>query len=441
LPPKTTASPASEPVPAAEGIGRGVEVDYTARMKILKAFQTAVFALCFCAVINCKAQTSAQSQTNWQADYLKKFKEQILLPPKIVSFIASKEKQAGEIAAKNGFDLSAGFKTFFAAAEAGRARQAEEISFGLFKDTNSPAYKTPLRQAIADSQLAYENFAKSDSELVMMLAKDFMDSLPANCIYFGGTGVGRGLPTAFCRAPGDPIFVLTQNQLCDSRYIQYVRDLYGSRINLPAPDEVKVPASGQMVVMQTNALIAKAIFDKNPDREFYYEKSFALDWMYPYLTPHGALLKLNRSPQESISTNDVTRDMEFWSGKIKQLQDKPRFATDETRVIYSHLRSSIADVYAWRMQKAKSPGERQRMTQAAEQAYNQSMELFPGGIEAVSGYVNVELWLGNSEAALNALRKALAVSDNDYENTNVKGRLQDMIERIEKFTAKPATAK
>jgi hypothetical protein len=388
-------------------IGRGVEIDYTARMKILKTSQAVVFALCLCVVTNCKAQTASQSQTNWQADYLKKFKEQVSLPPKIVSFIASKEKQAGEIAAKNGFELYAGFKAFFAAAEAGRAREAERICFGLFKDTNSPAYRTPLERVVGDSRGAYENFAWSDSELVMMLAKDYMESLPPNCIYFGGTDSGLCLPTAFCRAPGDPVFVLTQNQLCDSRYIQYVRDLYGSRINLPAPDEVKVPASGQWAVMQTNALIARAIFEKNPDREFYYEEGFALDWMYPYLTPHGVLMKLNRLPQESISTNDVTRDMEFWSAKIKQMKGKPRFATDETRVIYSHLRSSIAGVYAWRMQKAKNPGERQRMTQAAEQAYNQSLELFPG-LPAVLGYANFELMLGKSESALNALRKALA---------------------------------
>jgi len=35
--------------------------------------------------------------------------------------------------------------------------------------------------------------------------------------------------------------------------------------------------------MTINGLLAKIIFDKNPNREFYIEESFPLDWMYPYL--------------------------------------------------------------------------------------------------------------------------------------------------------------
>ena len=33
-----------------------------------------------------------------------------------------------------------------------------------------------------------------------------------------------------------------------------------------------------VAVMMVNALIAKVIFDKNPDREFYVEESFPLPW-------------------------------------------------------------------------------------------------------------------------------------------------------------------
>jgi hypothetical protein len=353
------------------------------------------------------------------------------LPPEIFSFISSKEKQAGEIAAKNGFDLGADFKSYFAAAKAGHAREAEQIRSGLFKDTNSPAFKTPMAQVVADTQMAYAQFAMADPGLVMGLGKDLMDSLPANCIYFGGTDPGRGLPTALCRAPGDPVFVLTQNHLCDSRYIQYVRDMYGSSIHLPTADEVKVPASGYMDVMRTNALIAREIFDKNPDREFYYEQSFPLDWMQPYLTPHGVLLKLNRLPQDSISTAEVTRDMEFWSGKIEKLRGNPLFATDNTRKVYAHLRSVIAGVYVWRIQTAKNPIDQQRMTQAAEQAYNQTLELFAGSPEVVFGYINLEMMLGKPGAALNFARRALASSDDE----NLKRSLPNVIQTLEMAAA------
>ncbi len=33
--------------------------------------------------------------------------------------------------------------------------------------------------------------------------------------------------------------------------------------------------------MSINALMTKVIFDRHPDREFYVEESFPLDWMYP----------------------------------------------------------------------------------------------------------------------------------------------------------------
>ena len=58
----------------------------------------------------------------------------------------------------------------------------------------------------------------------------------------------------------------------------------------------KVQVSGQVAVMGINGLMTKVIFDRNPDREFYVEESFPLDWMYPYLEPHGLIMKLNRQP-------------------------------------------------------------------------------------------------------------------------------------------------
>src|SRR5208283_4810261 len=93
------------------------------------------------------------------------------------------------------------------------------------------------------------------------------------------------------------------------------------------------------------------------------EQSFPLDWMYPHLSPHGVVMKLNRMPLDTIPTNEMEKDLEFWTAKIKQLKANPRFAMDYTRKPYSHLRCSIAGVYAWRSapQNTKDAAERQRM--------------------------------------------------------------------------------
>ena len=75
----------------------------------------------------------------------------------------------------------------------------------------------------------------------------------------------------------------------------------------------RIMVSGQVSVMNINGLIAKVIFDKNPDREFYLEESFPLDWMYPYLEPHGLIMKINRQPLSEMSDEVVQRDRDYWT--------------------------------------------------------------------------------------------------------------------------------
>ena len=57
----------------------------------------------------------------------------------------------------------------------------------------------------------------------------------------------------------------------------------------------RVQVSGQVAVMKINGLLCKVIFDHNPTNEFYVEESFPLDWMYPYETPFGIIMK-NQPP-------------------------------------------------------------------------------------------------------------------------------------------------
>ena len=142
-----------------------------------------------------------------------------------------------------------------------------------------------------------------------------------------------------------------------------------------------------MAVMEINGLLAKIIFDKNPDREFYIEESFPFDWMYPYLEPHGLIFKINRQPLPGLSDEIVERDHDYWAKLVRPMigdwlnDDTPveqvaAFAkktfgkqdfsgfTGDPRFIqnaYSHrmfskLRSSIAGLYAWRLKQADRCG-------------------------------------------------------------------------------------
>ena len=81
----------------------------------------------------------------------------------------------------------------------------------------------------------------------------------------------------------------------------------------------KMQVSGQVAVMSINGLLAKVIFDKNPDNEFYVEESMPLDWMYPHLTPFGVIMKINRQALPEITEDIVQRDHEFWSQYANRL--------------------------------------------------------------------------------------------------------------------------
>jgi hypothetical protein len=146
--------------------------------------------------------------------------------------------------------------------------------------------------------------------------------------------------------------VLGQNAFADGRHLAYLRATFGDRAYMPSKEDSqlcfqtyleeakrryqhdqetpgetrqikpgeelkmvdgKLQVSGQAAVMAINGLLAKVVFEKNPDREFYVEESFPLDWMYPHLTPHAFIMKINRKPFPSLPPEAVAKDHEFWT--------------------------------------------------------------------------------------------------------------------------------
>jgi hypothetical protein len=171
--------------------------------------------------------------------------------------------------------------------------------------------------------------------------------------------------------------------------------------------------------MEINGLIAKVIFDKNPDREFYLEESFPLDWMYPYLEPHGLIIKINRQPLPELSEAIVQRDHEYWTHYLQPMigdwlnydtpakeitafaekvclkrdlrgfkGDRQFFQNDYDGPMFSKLRSSIAGIYAWRLEHAANDAEKAHMAREADFAFRQAVALCPYSPEAVFRYVN-----------------------------------------------------
>src|SRR5262249_47998872 len=183
----------------------------------------------------------------------------------------------------------------------------------------------------------------------------------------------------------------------------------------------RLQANGQVAVMSINALLTKVMFDKNPKSEFFVEESFPLDWMYPHLTPFGVIMKINREPLLELSDDIIQKDHEFWSKyserlignwitydtSIKEITDfvekvyqrrnftgfkgDRRFVRDDqAQKSFSKLRSSIANVYAWRVANSR-PGtpEHAKYLKEADFTFRQAFAFYPSSPEAVYRYAQL----------------------------------------------------
>ena len=433
------------------------------------------------------------------------------LPPVVLAFCAAKEQQVKRLAAKLKVEVLPTATNYFDAARKGDWVQA----FDLYREVNhflqnsSPSEdQTTLdattRAAALEVQLALEQFIEGEPKYALAFGNDIVKSIPHGSIYFGGTDPGRGLVTALCASheKADPFFTLTQNAMADGRYLNYLRTMYGGKIYTPTakdsdgafkeylddaqrrlehdekfPNEPrqikpgedvrmrngKINVGGHVAVMSINGLLAKNIFDRNPDREFFVEESFPLDWMYPHLSPHGLVMKINRKTLASISPEAVEKDRKYWleqqrpmiggwlkpetsvkevcafAEKVFMKRDFEGFAgdpkfvqSDHATKMYSKLRSAIGGLYTWRANNAKDKLEKNLMQQEADFAFRQAFALCPSSPEAVFRYINL---LTDQKRFDDALIIAETAAKIDPSN----GQLENLVKEIERMKKNGAT--
>lgn len=297
--------------------------------------------------------------------------------------------------------------------------------------------------------------------------KNYPEPMGPNAIFFGGTDPGRFVPTymIYSAKVRQDVYLITQNALADNTYMNVMRDLYGDQIWIPSPidsnmafqmymkndgtgadvTDGKVQVQGVGSVMKINGYLSKMIFDHNqyltetktdektrpvgavvvhedpaidpetglpPVRTFYVEESYALPWMYPYLTPHGLIMKLNTKPTP-LTAEIIRNDTDFWNWYCERLLSDRKFMRDiVARKSFSKLRSSIAGLYAARG-KSKE----------AKAAFHQAISLYDLSPEA--NYRLAELFSreGRFDEAL-ALFDAFKAKDPNNEQA---GLFQDNI--------------
>jgi beta-lactamase regulating signal transducer with metallopeptidase domain/tetratricopeptide (TPR) repeat protein len=437
---------------------------------------------------------------------------------RLQSFAQAKEKQSRELAAKAGEQISPEFQKFFDAAIKGDWRTVTN-RFAYYLQHQPPYTKgtngmeAPPRaaywQPVLELDLAYSQVINCDPKYTALLADGIINSIPAGSIYLGGTDAGRSVPTAFCKSSieADPFFSLTQNAVTDSGYLNYLRAMYGGKIYIPTEEDSqrchqeyladaqrrlqenklrpgedvrmvdgKVQVSGHVAVIGVRGPLTKVIFDRNPDREFYVEESFPLDWMFPYLEPHGLIMKLNRQPLTQLPEETIARDHEYWrklvAGMVGGWLDEktpvteiasfidriyvrhnlvgftgdPRFVqNDYAGKIFCKLRCSIGGLYSWRFSpnappeyRPKSYAENQALVQEADFAFRQAFALCPSSPEAVFRYAQLLMQLHHWDDAILVAETCLKL---DPHNGQVMG-LRDTLQQYKKLSVgtQPAPA-
>jgi tetratricopeptide (TPR) repeat protein len=191
--------------------------------------------------------------------------------------------------------------------------------------------------------------------------------------------------------------------------------------------------------------------------------------MYPYETPFGIIMKINRQPVTQFTDDIYKKDHEFWSKyserfignwitydtSVKEItefvekvylqnnyegfQGDPKFVRDDDgQKAFSKLRSSQAGMYAWRCSPAcppeyrpKTPQDQEALRRETEFAFKQAFAFCPYSPEAVYRYVNFLLQYNRFDDALLVAKTCLKLDP-------FNGSITDLIKSLNDFKANSA---
>jgi beta-lactamase regulating signal transducer with metallopeptidase domain/tetratricopeptide (TPR) repeat protein len=328
------------------------------------------------------------------------------------TFAGLKYNQCKMLSKKMNKEIPGKFVEFFAAATGGDWDKTKTMYtdfrkwIGQYEGSKTNEFTvdchTAMWSPVMETFGAAGQFTAWDPSVINYYGEEILNSIPADSVLFAGTDPGRFVLTAFLETSKAPsCYLVTQNALADNAYMTYLRLTLGDKVRLPDANAVnhafqeyvdgvrkgliqsnanvtieksgKVNVQGVEGVMQINGIISKQIFDENKGKHpFYVEESYNILWMYPYLEPHGLIMKLNAEPLQKLSAEAIAKDRKYWDACVaKLLSDQHFLQNPPARQIFSKMRCAIAGIYAYR-----------KNMQEAEYAFKQAVTLFPQSSEA-----------------------------------------------------------
>ena len=377
----------------------------------------------------------------------------------------------------------------------------------------------PLEEVAAACRIYHRSGAKYPAAF----GDDISRSIPPGSIYFGSSEAGRMLVTALnpTVVEGKPFTVFAANNFIDGWYAGYLKAINDGTIRLPTVKETTdvfskyteeysadynkhpdpdwtpplgLPASGvdasadpqqvyyEMVAGQkvgdsVNARLVKWMVDHNPGKGFYYEQGSSLllmfqpyhvspsqIFLFPYLSPHDFIFKLNHDSVLELSAKDLDANHEFWSKQVglrlgnwlrsdtrvtdvcafveavnlrKDLTafqgDRDFLTNDFAPPAYSRLRLAQADLYHWRLQRTPQAAPAARLKAEADFAFRQAYALNPAGHEILSDYMRFLLEQRRLDDAILVLSTSLKLLPPDDRE---KQTCQQLLQQLEQADSK-----
>jgi tetratricopeptide (TPR) repeat protein len=287
-----------------------------------------------------------------------------------------------------------------------------------------------------------------------MYGRDMLADLPKDSFVFGGTDPGRFVPTYMILSESfEPkrfkrdksfdrrdLYIITQNALADAFYNQYIRNHYSTErpsakswvdkwlgrdkhfptapLVLPRQEDIMEIYQAAIERRQKdaaapdpnadptvlNSMVGEWIWRRNKDqRAFFVEESFPMEWSYPNAVPHGLCYEIKKDPVARLTPEMVKVDMQYWREYIDHLVKTPGFEDDiDAQRSFSKLRNTGGNIYKWR-----------KMPEAAEQAYRQALELWPGNTETLNNFTDLLMSQGRAADLRDLLAKAVKEDPNN----------------------------
>ncbi|MDD4873253.1 MAG: hypothetical protein PHR77_22080 [Kiritimatiellae bacterium] len=360
-------------------------------------------------------------------------------------FSRVKYVQARSIAGDLHVEIPTDLEQFFTAANSGDWVIASNIYERLISSSvmsgstgiiNSVTTKNPVWHTVQEVYGFYLETLRWAPSLLAQFCHDVYSSLPRKSVYFSSYEKDRYILLAFDKLEGKKqLSILSQSLLIDNTYLDYLRSVSDGCLLLPNTNDMvsvimqsvktrngfqfqdgHVSLRNQETVIMVNGALSRMIFDRNKDAHDFFVESPMFDWMYPFLVPHGLIMKLERQPLKELPEDVVDKDIEFWDKYIEHLEkDVEWHKCLIARNVIAKKRSSYGEVYFYRGMKNKS-----------EKAFRQALMISPVSPDANFGLARLYMKNGQSNACVKLLKQ--------YEDRGgSKKQINDFLNKINNF--------